>query len=191
MIGSSEHLLVLQTVTKEQTGDYRCQVTMNIPPFQFIQSSHYLTVMVLPERHPVISGIKRTSYFPGEKVTINCTSSPSYPSAKLSWLINQRPVDRWMVTSYVPQISEDGLESSILGLSFLVLSEHFKGKEKELWVTCRAVMPSIQGTELPIERTLLLGTIKRFHYPVSWAFNNGEKAQKVCIILLVVMTKSL
>lgn len=56
MIGEREHLLVLQSVTRAQSGEYKCQVTMDTPPFQFIQSSAYLSIMVLPERHPVISG---------------------------------------------------------------------------------------------------------------------------------------
>ena len=191
MIGAQEHLLVLQTVNQEQSGEYRCQVTMDTPPFQFIQSSTHLTVMVLPERHPVISGIKRTPYLPGDKITINCTSSPSFPSARLSWLLNQRPVDRWMVTSYVSQSSPGGLESSTLGLSFLVLAEHFQGDEQELWVTCRAAMPSIQGVELPIERTLLLGSIKPHHYQGSWASSGGVIGKTVTRILLLVMLTKL
>ena len=31
-------------------------MTMDTPPFQFIQAAAYLSIMVLPERHPVISG---------------------------------------------------------------------------------------------------------------------------------------
>ena len=42
---------------------------MDAPPFQFIEASSFLTVMVLPERHPLISGIKQTIYAPGDKVT--------------------------------------------------------------------------------------------------------------------------
>ena len=57
MIGESEHLLVLQSVSREQSGEYKCQITMDSPPFQFIQSAAYLSIMVLPERHPVISGM--------------------------------------------------------------------------------------------------------------------------------------
>ena len=187
MIGVSEHLLVLQTVTREQTGEYRCQVTMDTPPFQFIQSSSHLTVMVLPERHPVISGIKKIPYLPGDKLKINCTSSPSFPAAHLSWLINHKSVDRWMVTSYVSTSSKDGLESSSLGLSFLVLPEHFQGEEQELWVTCRASMPSIKGVELPIERTMMLGTIKLHHFHGGWVASRGMCWGKLSRILLLVM----
>ena len=180
-----------------QSGEYKCQVTMDTPPFQFIQAAAYLSIMVLPERHPVISGepaaalglplllqcldpfviqhnitvsmspgLKQTIYLPGDKVSINCTSSPSWPAAKLSWQLNSRPVDRWMVTSYLPSATPTGLESSTLALNFLVLPEHFRsgggagaGEDRELWATCKSDMPRIQGMEIPMERTLLLGSL--------------------------------
>ena len=159
MIGDKEHLLVLQSVSRSNSGEYSCQITMDTPPFQFIQSSAYLSIMVLPERHPVISGLKQTIYLPGDKVSINCTSSFSFPAAKLTWLLNDKTVDRWMVTSYLPTSDTQGLESSTLALNFLVLPEHFRGAEQELWATCKADMPRIHGMEIPMERTLLLGTL--------------------------------
>ena len=73
-----------------------------------------------------------------------------------NWL---KQVDRWMVTSYLPSTDNNGLESSSLALNFLVLPEHFRGPEQELWATCRSNMPMIQGMEIPMERTLLLGTL--------------------------------
>ena len=61
-----------------------------------------------------------------------------------------------MVTSFLPLTDHKGLESSTLGLNFLVLPEHFWGPEMELLATCRAAMPSIHGMELPIERHFYL-----------------------------------
>ena len=111
-------------------------------------------------------GLKQTIYLPGDKVSINCTSSPSWPAAKLSWQLNSRPVDRWMVTSYLPSATPTGLESSTLALNFLVLPEHFRSgggagarEARELWATCKSDMPRIQGMEIPMERTLLLGSL--------------------------------
>ena len=190
MIGDAEHLLVLQTVARDQTGKYKCQVTMDAPPFQFIESAAHLTVMVLPERHPVISGLKKTTYLPGDKLSINCTSSPSYPSAKLSWFLNKKKVDRWMVTSFLPLTDQQGLESSTLGLNFLVLPEHFRGPEMELWATCKAAMPSTHGVELPIERTLLLGSLnnKLQYYQGGWATAGLRCDEKMLKLLLIIMT---
>ena len=62
-----------------------------------------------------------------------------------------------MVTNYLPVTYPSGLTSSVLGLSFLVLAEHFRGPERELWATCRATMPPIKGVVMPVERSLLLG----------------------------------
>jgi hypothetical protein len=120
--------------------------------------------MVLPERLPVISGLRSRpgatlGYLPGDRLAINCTSGPSHPAPALRWLLNGRPVDRWMVTSYLPRPADHGLTSSVLGLSFLLLAEHFRGPERELWATCRANMPAVQGVQLPVERTLLLGSL--------------------------------
>ena len=49
----------------------------------------------------------------------------------------QIQIHRWMVTSYLPITHPTGLASSVLGLSFLALAEHFRGPERELWATCR------------------------------------------------------
>ena len=125
--------------------------------------------MVLPERHPVISGLttkapsahhlNHLGYLPGDKLVINCTAAPSHPGASLTWLVNRRKVDRWMVTSYLPITYPSGLTSSVLGLSFLILAEHFRGPERELWATCRSTMLPIKGVEMPVERSLLLGRL--------------------------------
>ena len=149
VIGAGIHQLVLQHVSMAQTGEYRslrfpslllvnnretrrCQVTLDKPPFRFHSASSPLTVMVLPERHPVISGLSTKTpsaqpthlgYLPGDKLAINCTAAPSHPGASLTWLVNRRRVDRWMVTSYLPITYPSGLTSSVLGLSFLVLAE--------------------------------------------------------------------
>lgn len=191
MIGEREHLLVLQSVTRAQSGEYKCQVTMDTPPFQFIQSSAYLSIMVLPERHPVISGLKQTIYLPGDKVSINCTSAFSFPAARLSWRLNSRPVDRWMVTSYTHSLdTSTGLESATLGLNFLVLPEHFRGPEQELWATCKADMPAIHGMEIPMERTLLLGNLGgrlRYHQGGWAAASTGSWTVKVMPGLMTVI----
>ena len=143
-------------------------MTLDKPPFRFHSASSSLIVMVLPERHPVISGFTTKAatahpthlgYLPGDKLAINCTAAPSHPGASLTWLVNRRRVDRWMVTSYLPITYPSGLTSSVLGLSFLVLAEHFRGPERELWATCRSTMLPIKGVEMPVERSLLLGRL--------------------------------
>ena len=172
-------------LTQYQRKITRCQVTLDKPPFRFHSASSSLTVMVLPERHPVISGLSTKAahpthlgYLPGDKLAINCTAAPSHPGASLTWLVNRRRVDRWMVTSYLPITYTSGLTSSVLGLSFLVLAEHFRGPERELWATCRSTMLPIKGVEMPVERSLLLGRLSSFDA------GNSHRLKAGCIFKL-------
>ena len=75
----------------------------------------------------------------------------------------------------------DGLESSTIGLNFLVLPEHFRGPEMELWATCETTMPSIHGVELLIEGTLLLSSLnnKLQYYQGGWA-TAGLRCDRRC-----------
>ena len=99
-----------------------------LPPWPIL----FIHRLKLWNLHLLFSGLKQTIYLPGDKVSINCTSSFSFPAAKLSWHLNNKMVDRWMVTSYLPTSDDTGLESSSLALSFLVLPEHFRGPE-QVW----------------------------------------------------------
>ena len=159
--------------------------------------------MVLPERHPVISGLStrpssghqptHLGYLPGDKLAINCTAAPSHPGASLTWLVNRRRVDRWMVTSYLPITHPSGLTSSVLGLSFLVLAEHFRGPERELWATCRATMLPIKGVEMPVERSLLLGRLNSLEAGHSHRLKAGifKPGPNILLILIILMVPTL
>ena len=179
------------------TGEYRCQVTLDSPPFRFLSASGPLVVMVLPERLPVISGLStrpghptHMGYLPGDKLSINCTAAPSHPGASLTWLVNRRKVDRWMVTSYLPVTYPSGLTSSVLGLSFLVLAEHFRGPERELWATCRATMPPIKGVVMPVERSLLLGGLNHLdNLGNSHRLKGGALANIPNLFLIILLLK--
>jgi hypothetical protein len=45
----------------------------------------------LPKNEPQMSGSEMV-YAIGDQVSINCTSSKSYPAAELRWYINNQPV---------------------------------------------------------------------------------------------------
>ena len=98
-----------------------------------------------------------------------------------------------MVTSYLPKTYPSGLTSSVLGLSFLVLAEHFRGAERELWATCRATMLPIKGVEMPVERSLLLGRLDSLEAGLSHrlkadVFKPGPNIILVMLIILMVLT---
>ena len=92
IISTGTHQLALLGVSLDTTGLYTCQITMDAPPFEFLESSGQLTVISLPERFPVISGHKGQDYRLGDWVNLNCTCYDSYPPATLKWYINGNEV---------------------------------------------------------------------------------------------------
>lgn len=90
-------------------------------------------IPVLPEEGPKISGGK-ARYQVGENVDINCTSGFSRPPVKLFWMINGDSVDPEYLIPY-PPLTQDELESTILGLNFKVKAKHFKKGDMKLKVS--------------------------------------------------------
>ena len=54
----------------------------------------YLSFLELPQNQPQITGGGdiNINYKPGDVLSLNCTSAPSNPPAKLKWLLNDQPV---------------------------------------------------------------------------------------------------
>ena len=84
--------MALQEVELSTSGHFVCQITMDSPPFEFVEAGGVLTVISLPERFPVISGNKGHHYGPGDRVTLNCTCYDTFPAANIRWFINGREV---------------------------------------------------------------------------------------------------
>ena len=84
--------MALQEVELSTSGHFVCQITMDSPPFEFVEAGGTLTVISLPERFPVISGNKGHHYGPGDRVTLNCTCYDTFPAATIRWFINGREV---------------------------------------------------------------------------------------------------
>ena len=92
IISGGEHQMALQEVELSTSGHFVCQITMDSPPFEFVEAGGVLTVISLPERFPVISGNKGHHYGPGDRVTLNCTCYDTFPAANIRWFINGREV---------------------------------------------------------------------------------------------------
>ena len=90
----NQHQMALQEMSLQSTGRYSCQVTLDAPPFLFVAKSGHMTVISLPERFPVISGIPKLKphFNIGDKVDINCSCHNTYPPANLQWFINDKKV---------------------------------------------------------------------------------------------------
>ena len=86
--------MALQEISLDSTGRYACQVTLDAPPFLFVAKSGHMTVISLPERIPVISGLPKLKphFNIGDRVNINCSCHNTFPPANLHWFINNKQV---------------------------------------------------------------------------------------------------
>lgn len=130
IVAPGMHQVALIEVELATSGYYMCQITMDAPPFEFVERGNTLTVISLPERFPVISGNKGQVYQLGDWVHLNCTCYDSYPPATLRWFINGEEVPDSLLIRYVPGRSENGLASATLGLSFEIDETHLSKAER-------------------------------------------------------------
>lgn len=138
---SSNEQVVLDPVELESSGKYRCEVSAEAPSFQTVSEHAEMTVVVLPDEDPHITGGK-PRYQIGDYVRVNCTSGRSKPAVHLTWYINSEPADHGLVRQYEPIVSgSDRLETSILGLEFRVKPKHFKRGDMKL--KCLATISTV------------------------------------------------
>ena len=95
IISPGVHQMALQEVELTTSGRFMCQITMDSPPFEFVEDGGRLTVISLPERFPVISGNKGQTYTLGDWVDLNCTCFETYPAASIRWFINGKEVNTY------------------------------------------------------------------------------------------------
>lgn len=73
---------------------------------------------------------------------MNCTSGRSKPAAQLNWFINGEPADPKYLRGPETIVSgREGLETSILGLEFVVKPKHFKRGDMKL--KCLATIATV------------------------------------------------
>ncbi|XP_065093323.1 uncharacterized protein LOC135713993 [Ochlerotatus camptorhynchus] len=138
---SSNDHVVLDPVELASSGKYRCEVSAEAPSFQTVSEHTEMTVVVLPDEDPHITGGK-PRYQIGDYVRVNCTSGRSKPVVQLSWYINSDQADQSLIRKYEPIISgPDKLETSILGLEFRVKPKHFKRGDMKL--KCLATISTV------------------------------------------------
>ncbi|KAK9744930.1 hypothetical protein QE152_g7342 [Popillia japonica] len=122
---SNSKTVVLQSVTLNTSGVFRCEVSAEAPSFTSAQSEARMEVVYLPEEDPKISGVE-LQYQIGDEIDLNCTSGKSHPPSVLHWYINEKEVeDSDCLISYAPVEHRHGLSSSILGLKFVLRADHF------------------------------------------------------------------
>ncbi|OXU24243.1 hypothetical protein TSAR_001205 [Trichomalopsis sarcophagae] len=138
---SSEKSVVLHRVNRDSSGRYRCEVSAEAPAFNTVSDHADMTVVVLPERGPTITGGK-PKYQAGDLVRVNCTSAPSKPPALLVWYVNEEPVDnQYLKGPHITKANENGLEIAQLGLEFRAYPKHFRHGDMKL--KCLATISSV------------------------------------------------
>nr|XP_024219264.1 uncharacterized protein LOC112211557 [Halyomorpha halys] len=154
--GSNSTRVTLRAADKDLTGAYKCEVSADAPLFHTAIRTAHLVVTVEPQRGPEIQ-LEKTKYTPGERLRANCSSSPAFPAANLTFYMNGVKVersDRSRLWSYLK--SEDrGLESSRL-----VLETIFPGGNLQL--SCRAAQFSLYSRSAHVylvEETPLLAQV--------------------------------
>ncbi|KAG7165540.1 putative CD80-like C2-set immunoglobulin domain-containing protein 4, partial [Homarus americanus] len=107
----------------------------------------------LPESAPVLEGAS-SSYQLGERVVVNCTSLYSKPAATLQWYINNQLVTEvGSLRKYPPQKERDGLETAVLGLTFITSRSHFPRGEMRLKCVAKIATVYFQSQETSVIET--------------------------------------
>ncbi|KAK6635241.1 hypothetical protein RUM44_000492 [Polyplax serrata] len=149
-----------------------------------------MSVFGLPKNGPIIEGIKET-YFLGDYITGNCTSSPSNPAAQIQWFINDKKAEDWFLEYYNPPKKKENfnLESRVLGLRFQVDLSHYQGRSQILSLTCQS---SVAGSTKTQRINVYLSRMMTNQKFAQEQFNSGgaayfKQSKKEAILLLLVL----
>ncbi|XP_077545628.1 basal cell adhesion molecule-like [Haemaphysalis longicornis] len=117
--------MYLENLRPSSAGTYRCEVRSDAPHFLIVQDQKQLVVSELPEIRPHIF-LDRESYKVGDTVHLNCTTSRSRPTPKLTLLVNDRPVDDASTRATIDNHADD-FQSANLQFSFPVTHQNSRG----------------------------------------------------------------
>ncbi|CAD7084659.1 unnamed protein product [Hermetia illucens] len=91
---SSEHSVIIRTVSRNHSGSYQCEVSADAPLFHTESSTATMLVADLPESEPVISILgmagpdhKRIVHS-HETFKAHCAAGPSHPPVNFTWFVN-------------------------------------------------------------------------------------------------------
>lgn len=185
---SNMTLVTLHPLNFSSTGSYRCEVSTDGPSFETVVRNGNMTVMVYPEEDPLIEGIQQW-YSVGDYITGNCTSSKSYPVAELSWYINNKKADSWLLEKYPVVTTEGPLYTKALGLRFKLEDRHFKPKD-QLELKCLAVIADLPHWERRVVvRPARLNNGYNANKPAPDRYSNdGSAIGPNAVIAIITMT---
>ncbi|KAF4517119.1 hypothetical protein B566_EDAN008877 [Ephemera danica] len=97
---TNDRQVMLRNLRFNASGSYSCEVSTDTPIYTKPSNDEPLTVILKQRADPQISGRKPGLYSPGERLELNCTSSPSHPEADITWFINGHKVDDGLVRAF-------------------------------------------------------------------------------------------
>ncbi|XP_054710641.1 uncharacterized protein LOC129220277 [Uloborus diversus] len=134
----------LKKTDLETEGVYRCEASAESPTFQTVEAEKQLKVYVLPQEDPIIEG-SQPRYEVGDFVNVTCRSGASKPPSVLKWYINGKEAFPGEEKSYPAIKHENGLQTSLLGLMFMVKPHNlFQGGA--LTLKCTATVSQTYST---------------------------------------------
>ncbi|XP_075973604.1 uncharacterized protein LOC142974919 [Anticarsia gemmatalis] len=123
------------------TAKYTCEVSSEGPRFAVDKSSANMTLAVLPEYDPLITGLP-TMLQVGENALVNCTSDYSLPAAIIDWFVDSEPQEDPLITGHtnISGADGDGLQASWRTLH--VFPDDYPTHRGFLSLRCRATLPT-------------------------------------------------
>ncbi|XP_015111015.1 uncharacterized protein LOC107037139 [Diachasma alloeum] len=126
-------------------GTYACEVMADRPSFDTKYDLGNLTIAVLPQQNPALGGL-RSHYQLGDVLDAECTSAPSYPTAELTFYLNDIQVKKALTRQLPDSGRVDGnvVSTTRLGLSLTLQRQYFNASGS-LSLTCRSILPGVPG----------------------------------------------
>ncbi|CAH3909642.1 uncharacterized protein LOC123708583 [Pieris brassicae] len=123
------------------TASYTCEVSSEGPRFAVDRRSANMTLAVLPEYEPLITGLP-TIVQAGEQAFVNCTSDYSLPPARIDWFVDGEIQEDPIITgnTHVSGADGDGLQASWRTLH--VYPDDYSTHRGFLSLECRATLPT-------------------------------------------------
>ncbi|XP_011883241.1 PREDICTED: uncharacterized protein LOC105570558 [Vollenhovia emeryi] len=137
-------------------GSYGCEVSSESPSFETDYREANMSVAVPPNSAPILEGV-RPSYEIGEILQAECTSGLSFPPAVLTFILNDKEVNRALTKDLQGIGNLDGLllSTTRLGLTMRLERHHFSSGS--LTLICQSTLPGIANDQ-PL-RTLEFATL--------------------------------
>ncbi|XP_063534365.1 uncharacterized protein LOC134744476 [Cydia strobilella] len=123
------------------TAKYTCEVSSEGPRFAVDRRAANMTLAVLPEYDPLITGLP-TLVQTGEQALINCTSDYSLPAATIDWFVDSEPQEDPLIThpTHISGPDSEGLRASWRTLR--IYPDDYETHRGYLALRCRATVPT-------------------------------------------------